>query len=187
MSLKQQIFSISMCIFMLLFIAQACALSTVNFTGINTDVDFGNIEASLGAIGSISIGTNGNIAYSGSFSGPVIGTAGQVSFQLENGDNPGSITLECSSSVTLATSGGNTIPLNNIEYALGAASRGNFGTGSSCQGIGTTITLSSLSTSSIYTLYFGGQLDFSVPYTYAGGFSTANAGGSDITIVIIRI
>jgi len=166
-------------------VSAACFAFTpqLNITA-TTDFDFGVIEAGASATGTVSMGTNGNIAYSGMFTGSPIGTAGQVTFALVFGGTS-DVTLECDTSATLANAAGDTIPFINIEVVR-STSRGNFGSGTPCAGIGTTLLIPSLPVAT-HTIYFGGQLDLSGSLPSDGAYSTANVGGTPITVTLIRL
>lgn len=150
-------------------------------------MDFDEIEYTGGATGQIRMGTNGNISYLGSFSGNGIGTAGQ--FLVTSSFGVGlNVSVACDTSATLTNGSGNAVTLNNIEFVLGSGNRTSFGNGRACQGTALPILpLVITGGTATRTVYIGGQLNISSPIASAGGYSTANSGGSPITFIVLRL
>lgn len=143
------------------------------------DMDFGNIEfaAAPGAGDTATMDTAGNIAYAGNFSGPATGTPGSV--DVTGGTDGNVLEIECSSSATLSDGAGASIDLVSIQVQPEG------GAAAACQGAGTPAATMTLDigggTADQFT--FGGQLDGSTAASFVGGsYSTANAGGTNITI-----
>jgi len=151
------------------------------------DMDFGQTDYSGGALGSINMGTNGNISYVGSFSGDGIGTAGQFLMTLIFGTNNG-VSIACDTNATLTNGAGASVSLTNIEFVVGSGNRTGYGSGTLCQGLGTTISpIAVTGGTSNRTVYIGGSLNISSPIPVAGDYSTANSGGNPMTFVILRL
>lgn len=160
------------------------ALTFPNATLSNqVDMDFGEIEY-LGT-GSVSMGTNGNLTYSGNFSGAGMGTAGAVLASLTNSTLA---TVSCSASATLTNAVGDAITLSNVEFVIGAGNRTTFGSGFPCGGIGVSVGNFTFSgATNNRTIFLGGRLNITGPLTGAGTYSSANAGGESITVIVTAI
>ncbi|GEM_PF-2622281 len=149
----------------------------------NVDMDFGLIEYS--GAGNASVGTDGNVSYSGGFTGAGLGTSGATLVSLTNSTQA---TIACSATATMTNSTGDTLMVSDIEFVVGSASRTSFGSGTPCQGIGTSSgTFTFSGTVNNRTIYVGGRINAAGPLSGAGNYSSANAGGSSITIVVTAI
>lgn len=90
--------------------------------------------------------------------------------------------ISCSDAgAQLSNGSGGIIPLE-AEYVVSSAARGNYGAGTSCDGLGS---LSIGYTGTPRTYYVGMRLNVSAPLTSSGTYSTANAGGSPVDFVVV--
>lgn len=151
--------------------------------GNEADIDFSNIEyaAAPGVGDTVSIGTNGNIAYAGTFSGFGTGTAGNVDVTV--GTDGLTIEVFCDQSATLTDGGGGSIDLTGIEAAAENAT-GAYGAGGACNGVaGAAATSLVLTLGVLDSFKFGGQLDGTTAAGFGGGsYSTGFAGGDDLQV-----
>jgi hypothetical protein len=140
---------------------------------------FGKTEFNTPLVGSISLGSNGTVAYSGVFNGLGVGTAGQLEIVGTTG-----VVMEISClGGTLAHSGGATLVLGT-ELAMGPSNVGGWGTNPSCTGLGNVVATHTINaTTSENVLYLGGQL---TPSSLVGGaYSTAIMGGTPISVRVL--
>ena len=143
-------------------------------------MDFGLIEYS--GSGSVMIGTNGNVTYTGGFSGDGLGTAGAV---LATFTNSTTGTIACSASANITNATGDAVTVTNVEAVLGSGNRTSFGAGTPCLGTGTSIgTFTFSGGTNNRTIYLGGQINAPGSLSGDGAYSSANVGGSYITIVV---
>jgi hypothetical protein len=140
---------------------------------------FGKTDFSTPLVGSISLGSNGVVAYTGVFNGLGVGTAGQ----LEIAGTTGVVVEVSCTGGTLAHSGGATLVLGT-ELAMGPSNVGGWGTNPSCTGLGNVVATHTINaTTTENVLYLGGQLN---PSSLVGGaYSTALTGGTPITVRVL--
>lgn len=151
-----------------------------------TNMDFGNISyTGTPASGhTASMGTNGNISYAGSFSGNATGTAGRIG--LTGVNNGTTLEIYCSQTAVLSNGAGSTITLNGIE-AASETGRAAFGGGLTCHGIaGAAAGTFSFTSGTRDEVYIGGRLDgATVTGSFGGNYSTANGGGTPISVIVV--
>jgi len=147
------------------------------------NMDFGSVEFSGAPIAgsNVDLGTDGNKAHSGVFSGSATGTVGQI--EVTGGTNAAVVNVFCDATATMAETGGGTIGITAIEV-VAIGSEAAFGSGSSCNGTGgaaaTNLTIGALASD---TFKFGGRIDGGVTSGFvAGDYSTATAGGTNVKI-----
>ena len=154
---------------------QSVALSVTNTIAADFDV----IGATGTASGNISLGTNDSITYGAGYDGSGIGTSG--GFTL-NGDPGFPVDVFCKTGATLATSGGDTMPISDVEVVADINGTGTFGAGNACQGLSTAAMVFTIQSSTADNRFsFGVEIDGSggVP-SGDGTFSTSNPSGSDV-------
>lgn len=155
---------------------------------VNNNMDFGDVDTQ-GAVGSgtyVDLGTNGARSFAGNFNGTGAGVAGEVT--VAGASNGEVLEVYCDSTATLARSGGGgTIGLTGIE-AVVEGSTGAYGVGGACNGIaGAAATTFTYQLTTRDQVYFGARLDGATASgSINGSFSTANAGGNNIDVTIIR-
>lgn len=163
--------------------------SLVGFAS-QVDMQFGALGFNLPVTGSdtASLGTNGTIAYSGSFTsqGGVV-TAGSV--LMNNVQNGVTLEIYCDTNATLTKNGapGSSIQVTGIEVAPENA-RGAYGTGSACNGIsGAPATTMVFQSGSRDEFFLGGRLDGGAVTAFSDGdYSTAYSGGDDIQVTVVN-
>jgi len=150
--------------------------------GNEVDMDFDLIEFSAAPAGgdTASLGTNGNIAYAGNFTGAGTGIAGEV--EVTTGTVGQVVEIFCDSSGVLTDGAGASINVTNIEVDFGAGSA--FGGGAACNGVaGAAADTLTLAGGGADVVLFGGRLDGATAAAFvAGNYSTANAGGDNIQV-----
>ena len=151
--------------------------------GNEADIDFNNVEfaAAPGIGDTVSLGTNGAIAYAGTFGGIGTGTPGNVDVTVAvNG-----LTVEvfCDQTAILSNGGGASIDVIGIEAAAENAT-GAYSTGGACNGVaGAAATSLVLTLGVLDSFKFGGQLDGTTAAGFVGGsYSTGFAGGNDLQV-----
>ena len=151
--------------------------------GNEADIDFDNIEytAAPGPGDTVSIGTNGNITYAGTFSGFGTGTAGNVDVTV--GTDGLTIEVFCDQTATLTDGAGGSINITGIEAAAENAT-GAYGAGGACNGVaGAAATNLVLTLGVLDSFKFGGQLDGTTAAGFGNGnYSTGFAGGDDLQV-----
>ena len=152
-----------------------------------TDMDFGEMQVS-GTIASgdwVNLGTNAARSFTGNFNGAGAGTAGRI--RVAGPSNGETIDVFCDSTARMTRSGGGgQIDVTGIEVAA-ETSRGNYGTGSACQGVAIAATSFSYTLDTRDELYFGGRINGGTASgQIRGNFSSANAGGNNIEIIVVR-
>lgn len=148
---------------------------------------FGTIDyTTINAADRANLATNGAMTYAGGFTGPATGTAG---FATVTGVEP-SVVLEvyCDTTATMTRTGGGSIQVTNLEVdpedGLGA-----IGTGSACNGVaGAAAFTFTYATTTRDTVYIGGRVNGSTASGFGSGgsFSTANAGGDNVELIILN-
>lgn len=163
--------------------------SLVGFSG-QTDMQFGALGFALPVTGSdtVSLGTNGTAAYAGNFSNQG-GTVTAGSVRMNNVQDGVTVEIYCDTSAILTKSGASSssIQVTGIEAAA-ENTRGAYGTGSACNGIG-----GAPATTMVYLagtrdeFFLGGRLNGATATSFAdGSYSTANAGGNDIQVTVLN-
>jgi len=147
------------------------------------NMDFGTVEAGGLVGGTLSLGTDGSVTYTGDISGDGVGVAGQARSNPLNGATTAEVS--CSTGATLCDASSNSLAVTGIEVATGN-SRGAYGTGTSCNGIGNSIgniTLNGVLNQR--SLFYGGVLTVPAATALDGGYGTNIACGSGITIDVV--
>lgn len=163
--------------------ATASFLSNISLTP--TNMQFGNITFGATPTGAdtVVLTTSGGITYNGTFGAASGGTvaAGDVAITGSVG-NP--LNVSCTSSGTLAqASGSGRIGVSAVKIANESAAAGG---GVACNGIGTTVLTFTLTATSDDQLKLGGTIDGSTQVSFAAGsYSTANTGGTSITVDVV--
>jgi len=156
--------------------------------GNEVDMDFGNVEYSAAPAGgdTASLGTDGNLAFAGNFSGAATGTVGSV--DVTGGNDGSTLEVSCDTTATLSDGAGSTINVVSLEVVSETTGAQAFGAGSACAGVGTASTTMVLDIGggTADQFLFGGQLDGATAAGFAGGaHSTASAGGDSIDIEVV--
>jgi hypothetical protein len=170
-------------LFTILGLAWLCpTVSTAQTFTVLSNPDFGLTEfAGSTATANLTMGTDGSVTYAGNLAGSGIGTGGQVRIDATTGDV---VTIACSSSATLARVGQDPLPLNPVRVSLGGTA--SYSGASTCSGVGTTVFTHTISSSpSANIVYFGGRLLTSGLTLSNGDYSTANGGGTPVTLRVI--
>ncbi|MCA3243843.1 MAG: hypothetical protein INF43_00870 [Alphaproteobacteria bacterium] len=142
-------------------------------------LNFGKTDYALPLTGTIALGTDGTVAYSGAFDGSGVGAAGQLRLQ----DTPGTVVEIACADGTLAHSGGATLALEG-GLAVGAANVGTYGAALACDGLGTVLTTHSLTAqNSENIIFFGGRL--TPTSLQAGAYTTTNTGGVPLAVRVV--
>jgi hypothetical protein len=161
--------------------------ATANFLaamvlGNERSMDFGNIEFSRvpGSGDSVLLATNGSVSYEGSvFSGRGNGNAGSV--EITAGAAGRTVEVHCDANATLSNGNGGEIVITDIEIST---TPGAFGAGIACNGVNTQASFELRGQNDVVLV--GGRLDGSSVMDFtSGSYSTANDGGSSITIDIL--
>lgn len=159
---------------------QAIALSAIN------DLNFGNIYFSGPPASSgdrVTLATNGTQTYGGVFSGPSIGTPGDV--RITAGTNGRLVQVYCSSTATMTRVGGGSIQVTNIEIAPENAT-GPAGAGYACRGMGQVAFSFYLSRPTFDDLKLGGRINGSTAQSFVGGvYRSSNPGGTSIRVDVV--
>lgn len=154
---------------------------TLNLTNI-VDMDFGDVEFTAGATGSVQMGTNGAVTYTGSFTGDGVGIAG--SFLLNTSAGNGTVFQIACDATAIMRNGAASLTMNYIEYVVGTANRTSFGGGTQCGGLSITVNFTRNTGAANRTVYIGGRIN--IPSTPTSGtYATSNAGGNDIAFTAI--
>lgn len=151
--------------------------------GNEADMDFSIIDVgSAPGIGdTVSIGTDGNIVYGGTFGGLGVGTAGNVDITV--GTNGLTVEVFCDQTATLTNGAGASIDVVGVETTPENATAG-YGGGGACNGVaGAAASSLVLNLGTLDSFKFGGQLDGATAAAFTGGsYSTGFAGGNDLQI-----
>lgn len=142
-------------------------------------LSFGKTDYSLPLTGTITVGTDGTVVYTGVFDGPGVGTAGQLRIQETVGTV---VEISCADG-TLAHSGGATLTLEGA-VVMGAANVGAYGAGLACIDLNTVLTTHTVSTlNSENTMFFAGRL---TPVSLQSGtYNTTNSGGLPLAVRVV--
>lgn len=141
---------------------------------------YGIIQFSDSAAGNIDMGTNASIIYTDGYSGGSMGAAGSVTI---NGTTGEIVDISCITVATLSD-GTNTMPITSAEINI--ASGVAFGSGIACAGLGIASMAHTISaTPTNNNILLGARIDGSTSPVASGAYSTANAGGSPLTIRVI--
>jgi len=162
--------------------ATANFLTAITLGG-EVNMDFGTIEfAALPGVGdTVTIGTDGTLAFAGTFTGAATGTAGGV--DITAGTDTSTVEVFCDASATMTRVGGGSIDVITIQADAENATSG-AGAGNNCNGVGgAAATTLVLNVGTLDTFNFGGQIDGATAAAFvAGSYSTANAGGDNIQV-----
>lgn len=143
---------------------------------------FTRIEYNGSSNGNISLGTNGNITYTGGYQGDGTGVAGQLRINDSSGIT---VDVTCSDTATISD-GSNTFTIQNLEIVVGSANRVATGLANDCQGLGTGAVGHTLNnTAANDTIYIGGQIDGGSGVSAEGTYNTSNSGGVPISIRVV--
>lgn len=152
-----------------------------------SNMDYGEISlaASPGAGDRAEMGTNGNISYTGNFSGLATGTPGSATIGgIASGDL---VEVYCSSSATLAGPAGSSIDMTGIELSV-LANQASYGSGWPCNGAGTPAVSGPYVPTTQDTVFLGGVLNGATAIgTISGDYSTSNPGGSFIDVTFVKL
>ncbi len=152
--------------------------------GNEVDMQFGTIETSGVPTGSTAtIGTDGSLSFAGNWTGAATGTAGSV--DITAGSAGQTVEVRCDATGTLSD-GTDTVDLINVEI-IDVDNAGATGAGNACVGSGGASVMTYVLGSGTDTLALGGQLDggTATDAAIAGSYSTANAGGTAVTVDVI--
>ena len=157
--------------------------SAMSFTSV-TDMDFGTIDVpGMGPTSFANLGTNGNMTYAGGLSGAATGIPGAI--VIAGVENNVVLEVFCDTTATLTNTAGSTIQVTDIEGDP-EDGRGNFGTGSDCNGISGAAAFSfSYNGTSRNEIFFGGRINGGTAVNFSGGVhSTTNPGGNNLEVVV---
>lgn len=154
-----------------------CSGTPITFI-VNSKLDFDTIN---GLTGRANLGGNGMMTYSGSMGGAGLGIGGQVEVSGEKNCN---VLISCTTTATISD-GSNAVTVDSIEISFDTAVA--FGSGATCQGLGTTVITQKLhNLSGKNTIFFGGSVDGTgtVPCC-SPTFNTTNPGGNPVTLQVV--
>ncbi len=145
------------------------------------DMNFGHIDYDVVHSGGVRLGTDDSIV---AVSGSGLVLSGSVNHGALTVASDGSaLEISCEQDATLANANGDTLWLHDTEITNGAG--GAFGSATACSGIGVT----PLVVSGLAELKMGGQLIIGTALggnnLTGGTYSTANAGGSPLTVSVV--
>lgn len=147
------------------------------------DMDFGTAEAGGLVGGTLSLGTDGSVAYAGDISGDGVGVAGQARANPLNGATTAEVS--CSTGATLCDASSNSLAVTGIEVSTGNG-RGAYGSGTACNGVGNSIGNITLDgTLNQRSLFFGGVLTVPSATALDGSYGTNITCGAAVTIDVV--
>ena len=147
------------------------------------DMDFGTAEAGGLVGGTLSLGTDGSVSYTGDISGDGVGVAGQARANPLNGATTGEVS--CSTGATLCDASSNSLAVTGIEGSAGNG-RGAYGTGIACNGVGNSVGSIMLNgTLNQRSLFFGGVLTLPAATTLDGDYGTNITCGVPLVVEVI--
>ncbi len=141
------------------------------------DMNFGHIDYAVTHSGGLRLGTNGNITKINHVGLVLSGTTSAGSFDIASDGS--TMEISCEQEGTLSNSNGDTLNIGNIEITNGVG--GEYGTATACRGIGS----EPLIASNLATIKVGANLASLNNNLKSGTYSTANAGGSPITVSVV--
>ncbi len=150
---------------------------------VNNDIDF-TTGTNLIEYGSptgsdfVTLATDGDIGVTGTeFSAPATGQVGDVTFA---GDGASSVDITCEVDATLEESGGATVTMDNIEFAIDTGTTA--GGANACAGLGTSAVSHTLDGTD--ALLIGGRLVGDATIT-DGVYSTTTGSGDPVTFRVV--
>lgn len=159
---------------------QAIALNATDMDFTNSGADYISFSTPLAGTDTVQLGTDGSIAYNGSFSGPATGVPGTV--EVTAGTNGETIEIFCDSTATMGDGSGEEISLN-VKVAEEGATGTYAAAGSVCNGIAGAAATSLVLSATDDTFFFGGEIDGSTASAgFAGGTYSTATGGDNIEI-----
>jgi hypothetical protein len=162
--------------------ATATFLGAITLTP--TSMAYGNVTyaATPGASDTVTLTTAGAISYAGTFAdGGGTKAAGNIAITATTAQV---MTVDCSASAVLAqNAGAGRITINQIKVADVTNAAGG---GSTCTGTGNTVLTFTYVTAGDNAIKVGGRIDGSTQVSWGGGsYSTANTGGTAITVNVL--
>jgi len=153
----------------------------------NSDMDFGQVDYTGAHSGTITLGTDGSIAATGTGLTTSGGspTAGDLSV---TGDGASLINITCETSGILEAAGGDQLTLQNTEISVNTGGAGTtFGLGTACAGIGSGAVAADLSANPTTEVLIGGEIDATGVGAIAesGAYSTTTGGGNPVTVDVV--
>ncbi len=149
----------------------------------DVDMSFGTAEAGGLAGGTLSLGTDGSVTYTGDVTGDGVGIAGQTRANPLNGATTAEVS--CSTGATLCDASSNSLAVTGIEVSTGNG-RGVYGTGTACNGVGNAIGNITLNgTLNQRSLFYGGVLTVPAATALDGGYGTNITCGTGVTIDVV--
>ncbi len=143
---------------------QAISISNVR------DMDFGLVTYATNHSGNLSLETDGSIVLAGNNTGlSLSGSTHTGSFDISSGG--GAMEITCSKTATLATPAGDTLLLNPVLV------KGH----PNCRGVG----VDPIVADNVTSVELAGLIAISSNSLTTGTYSTANAGGSPVTVSIV--
>ena len=148
-------------------------------------MSFGIIEYDPSHDGSLELATDGSISLGGSSTGLNVAGGSPAPAQISlNGDGTSLIEVSCMNTGTLSNGSGQFLNLQNVEIAIDAGVA--FGSGSACNGLGTSISVVDLSINAAPIIFVGGEIDLSNDaIVSSASYSTTSSGGSPVTLRFI--
>lgn len=147
------------------------------------DMDFGNIEfAAGGGQNDVFLATNGNVTYTGNFSGNGLGTSGELLITDTVGTT---VEIACNKSLDISN-GSNTLAVDRIEYAIGVANGVATGLAQACNRTNKFDGVHVITGNSAQdTLVIGGRIRTSIANVTAGVWNSTNTGGTMVDFVVL--
>lgn len=186
----KETFFIKLSVLFMLLLAPSMAMGLGPISlSFGSDAYFGEITYTSASTGSVQMGTNGAITYTGAFSGPSVGSPATFTIALSLALGYGmEVDIACDSTGLMRrSSGSHSLQITDVEFAVGSGNRGSFGTGRSCAGVSQPsppVVIISLTLGQ--TIYIGMRINMPTPPTADGDYSTAYPGGQDIVFQIVR-
>ena len=155
------------------------AAITLTPTAMNfSAVDF---SAAPGAGDTISLGSNGSIAYAGVFSAGTGAAPSAGNVNVTTGSSGLVVEVRCNATGTLANAAGTSlIPLNSVQVA--ATTGVAFGSAAACAGSGAAAAATTLTLDGTDDFKFGARIAGPATGTFGGAYSTSNTNGVPVVV-----
>lgn len=156
--------------------AIAVAATDMDFTSSGTDIQY----TTMGAGDTAQMGSDGNIVYGGTLSGPATGTPGVVS--ITSGTDGETVQVTCDATATLGNGAGESIGVNIRVDAEGA--EGTYAASNACNGVaGAAATSLTLTAGGTDSFVFAGEIDGSTASAgFVGGAYSTTTGGTNVNV-----
>lgn len=135
----------------------------------------------------VKLGTNSAATYGGVFTagGSTVPAAGTV--VINNVQNGTTVQVQCDASAVMTNGASAKITVDGVKVAAEGSTGSYTSAGSACNGnAGAVATTMTYNSSTANTFYFGGMIDGSTATSFAAGaYSSANSGGTPMTVVVL--